>query len=494
MSNNGKIDSLNLGATATSLVYSNGCSAASSPLQALEETRAALLAWQEKMQAALDAERAQLHETQARLNATQTALGETQVQNQRVASTLAETQALLEQRAHHLETTQAEAHHAATERDTARAEIIALQVERDRLRDDYDRATQACQELGGHVSEQAERNKHLHREMLELYRDLRAEDLPTLILRIGMKLTGADHGLYVDQTGECTIAAIGMDELPEVVTSALYAFTREAAQSEAPVVRNDSDNLPDGANLVNLAALPVAAQGDLRGVLLVANKRTGDFTDDDTDLLLSIGNHAGVALENNRLHCQLAESYISTIAVLADAIEAKDPYTRGHCESVAAVALDVARLLGWEGIELDNIRYAALLHDVGKIGIPDGVLLKPGRLLPEEYQMIQRHSLIGSDLVRRVPALEAIAPIILHHHERVDGSGYPDGQSGEEITMASRIIGVVDAFDAMTTPRPYRDPVSPQEALEELRRCAGGQFDSAVVDTVAKVLAQRGQL
>ena len=464
------------------------------PLLFLEEARASMVSWQVQKQAQLETTRAQLHETEMRLIQAQAGLEALQVEKKSVQDELADSRALLEQRSHHLESVQSEAHRATTELDATRAQIVALQVERDRVCDDLEQATKDCETLSGHVSEQAERNKHLHREMLELYRDLRAEDLPTLILRIGMKLTGAEHGLYVDASGEVTIAAIGMDELPEVVTTALYAFTREAAHSETPVVRNDSDNLPDGANLVNLAALPVAAQGDLRGVLLVANKRQGDFTEDDTDLLLSIGSHAGVALENNRLHCELAESYLSTIAVLADAIEAKDPYTRGHCESVASVALDVARLLGWEGIELDQIRYAALLHDIGKIGIPDGVLLKPGRLLPEEYQMIQRHALIGSDLVRRVPSLEAIAPIILHHHERVDGSGYPDGQSGEEIGLASRIIGVVDAFDAMTTPRPYRDPVSPQEALDELRRCSGGQFDAAVVDTVAKVLAQRGQL
>jgi HD-GYP domain-containing protein (c-di-GMP phosphodiesterase class II) len=135
-----------------------------------------------------------------------------------------------------------------------------------------------------------------------------------------------------------------------------------------------------------------------------------------------------------------------------------------------------------------------LLHDIGKIGVPDGILLKPGRLLPEEYQVIQRHTAIGSDLVSRVPSLESIATTILHHHERIDGTGYPNGLSGENISLASRIIGVVDAFDAMTTPRPYREPVSPQEALEELRRCSGTQFDEGVVDLITVVLAERTEL
>ncbi|HEX8833007.1 MAG TPA: HD domain-containing phosphohydrolase [Abditibacteriaceae bacterium] len=345
-------------------------------------------------------------------------------------------------------------------------------------------------ERDARIESQLEQNRNVSAELIELYRDLRAEDLPTLILRIGMNLTQSESALYIDVEHQKTIAAIGLDDLPDSITQALYHYTQKAADDNEPVVCNDGDELPDGVNLVNLAALPVAVQGDIRGVMLVANKRGGEYTDEDTDLLLSIGNHAGIAMENNRLHCALADAYVSTIAVLADAIEAKDPYTRGHCESVANVAVNVAQRLGWNDEQIEHIRYAALLHDVGKIGIPDGILLKPGRLLPEEFQVIQRHASIGSDLVKRVPSLSHIAPIILHHHERVDGSGYPSGQSGDEISLASRIIGVVDAFDAMTTPRPYREPVSKLEAIEELKRCAGKQFDTYVVELVTSVLSE----
>ena len=180
--------------------------------------------------------------------------------------------------------------------------------------------------------------------------------------------------------------------------------------------------------------------------------------------------------------------------MLADAIEAKDPYTRGHCESVAVTAVKVGERMGFNKEELESLRYAALLHDVGKIGIPDGILLKPSRLLPEEFQVIQRHAEIGSDLVKRVASLLPIAPAIRHHHEHFDGAGYPDGLSGDGILMASRIVGVVDALDAMTTPRPYRNPVSFPDALAELRRCSGGQFDPAVVDAVEFVLSERSDV
>lgn len=338
------------------------------------------------------------------------------------------------------------------------------------------------------LAAEIEHNRKLHEELLELYRDLRAEDVPTLILRVGMRLTGAENSLFVNASGDETLASIGLDDLPDVVKQGLYDYTRKAAESEEPVVCNDSNSLPDGAGLVNLAAMPVAVQGNLRGVILMANKRSGPFTDQDTAVLLSIGKHAGVAMENNRLHSALNDAYASTIAVLSDAIEAKDPYTRGHCESVASIAVQVARRLGLQGDEIEQVRYAALLHDVGKIGIPDGILLKPSRLLPEEFQMIQRHATIGSDLVSRVTSLVSIAPTILHHHERFDGTGYPDGLSGEAILLASRIVGVVDAFDAMTTPRPYRDPVSTEEALAELSRCSGAQFDPRVVEIVTAII------
>jgi HD-GYP domain-containing protein (c-di-GMP phosphodiesterase class II) len=347
------------------------------------------------------------------------------------------------------------------------------------------------QELREQLDAQNQKSKNLHAELMEVYRDLRAEDLPTLILRVGMNLVGAQNGLFAGPQGDQTLAAIGLDDLPEPVAQALYRFTSQAAQTEEPVVCNDSNELPDGAALVNLAAMPVSVQGHLRGVILVANKREGIFDDDDTELLLAIGRHAGIALENQRLHCALGEAFVSTVAVLADAVEAKDPYTRGHCESVSELAARVAERMNWDKAELDQIRYAALLHDVGKLGVPDGILLKSTPLSPEEYKVIQTHVAIGRDLVSRVPILEPIVPFVYLHHERWDGGGYPEGRAGEEIPLGARIIGAVDALDAMITKRPYREPVSLQEASAEMQRCAGTQFDPGVVQHLVQVLEQR---
>lgn len=358
----------------------------------------------------------------------------------------------------------------------------------------HDTLQDHAQKLQAQLAAQNQKSKNLHTELMEVYRDLRAEDLPTLILRVGMNLVGAQNGLFAGPQGDKTLAAIGLDDLPEPVTQALYRFTREAAQTEKPVICNDSNELPDGSALVNLAALPVSMKNDLQGVILVANKRDGIFDDDDTELLLAIGRHAGIALENQRLHCALGEAFVTTVAVLADAVEAKDPYTRGHCESVSSLAARVAERMDWDKDALDQIRYAALLHDVGKLGVPDGILLKPTPLSPEEYKVVQTHVSIGRDLVSRVPILQPIMPFVYFHHERWDGGGYPEGLSGENIPLGARIIGVVDALDAMITQRPYREPISLQDASAELKRCAGTQFDPGVVQHLMQVLEQRAPL
>ena len=344
-------------------------------------------------------------------------------------------------------------------------------------------------DLKGEVEATEREKDDLFAQVLDLH-DLQIDDLPTLIIEMARQLTGAEVGLFTEADGDDVIASLGMDDLEPFIADALFEFTRRVKSDNAPIVENDSKKLPDGAGLVNLSALPVAAKGKESGVLLLANKRSGDFNENDTKLLLSIGQHAGIALENVRLHHELNEAYASTIAVLADAIEAKDAYTRGHCESVMRLAVEVGRRLQLKGEKLDEVRYSALLHDVGKIGVPDGILLKPGKLMDEEFMIIQRHPAIGRDLVARVPTLNRLTDAILHHHEKWDGSGYPEGLAGEGIPLAARIVGAVDAFDAMTTPRPYRDMVSHADAVIELKRCSGTQFDPQIVDLIDQILHQ----
>jgi HD-GYP domain-containing protein (c-di-GMP phosphodiesterase class II) len=169
------------------------------------------------------------------------------------------------------------------------------------------------------------------------------------------------------------------------------------------------------------------------------------------------------------------------LAALSQAIEARDPYTRGHSARVSALAVVVARRLGWRGSRLAALRLGGLLHDVGKLNLDDAVLSKPGPLDEREYGEIKRHPLAGARLIRRFDALRPALPYILFHHERWDGSGYPSGRAREQIPMGARIVAVVDAFDAMTSPRPYRPPLTLGKALAEVDRGAGTQFDPGVV-------------
>ncbi|MGI8846207.1 MAG: HD domain-containing phosphohydrolase, partial [Thermoleophilaceae bacterium] len=191
--------------------------------------------------------------------------------------------------------------------------------------------------------------------------------------------------------------------------------------------------------------------------------------------------HAGAVLDNGRLHGEMRDTYISIVRMLAEAIEAKDPSTRLHSEEVAGYVSAVADRLDIESERREELVVASLLHDVGKIGISERILLKPGPLTPEERDAIEMHPRIGFHLVQQVPALEGIGQAVLHHHERYDGEGYPSGLAGEEIPLEARVVCVADSFSAMTSTRPYRQPLATEEALTEIERCAGTHFDPRVV-------------
>jgi putative nucleotidyltransferase with HDIG domain len=178
----------------------------------------------------------------------------------------------------------------------------------------------------------------------------------------------------------------------------------------------------------------------------------------------------------------LKKAHLDSVKVLAEAIDAKDPYTRGHSDRVTRMSLKIALQYGFTEERLESLEYGALLHDIGKIGIKDEVLQKPGALSSEEYQYIQEHPLIGVKIVEGLDFFKDKIPMIRHHHEHFDGSGYPDGLVGETIPLEARIIAVPDAFDAMTSARPHREMMPLQDVLMELEKCKGTQFDPKVLE------------
>ncbi|HEY3051607.1 MAG TPA: HD-GYP domain-containing protein [Gaiellaceae bacterium] len=183
---------------------------------------------------------------------------------------------------------------------------------------------------------------------------------------------------------------------------------------------------------------------------------------------------------------------MGSLAALSAAIEARDPYARGHSSRVTVFAQAMARGLSLDKERLAVLRLGALLHDVGKLAVPSSVLLKRGPLTESELDLMRRHPAAGARMLRSLGAPGTILPLVLHHHERWDGAGYPTGRSGEEIPLEARVLCIADSFDAMTSNRPYRAPWNPDEALAELERCSGSQFDPKLVAAFAAAWAEAG--
>ena len=187
-------------------------------------------------------------------------------------------------------------------------------------------------------------------------------------------------------------------------------------------------------------------------------------------------------------YIDMQDVYLSTVSALATSIDAKDPYTKGHSDRVNRFTIQMARELRLPEEQIDMLQYMSIMHDIGKIGIRDNVLNKPGRLTAEEYEEIKKHSEVGYRIISEIKFLVKGAEIVRHHHERFDGTGYPLGLAGENIPLGARIVAVADAFDAMTTERPYKNAMPEKEAIEELQRCSGTQFDPTVVQAFIRCL------
>jgi HD-GYP domain-containing protein (c-di-GMP phosphodiesterase class II) len=234
-----------------------------------------------------------------------------------------------------------------------------------------------------------------------------------------------------------------------------------------------------------MATAPVSWEGSVRGALAVGTREpTRVLTVDDLELLGEVAWLSGAALAGQERRAELAGSVAAQVDALATALAVWDGQTREHSDKVVGLARMTGVRMGLDRVELLELELAALLHDVGKLRVPREILRKPDSLSESERRLMGNHPAWGAELVSGVPGLQAVALIVRHHHERIDGSGYPSGLSGVRIPVASRIMAVCDAYGAMTEERPYRGERSPHEALAELRDKAGNQFDPAVVDAL----------
>ena len=233
----------------------------------------------------------------------------------------------------------------------------------------------------------------------------------------------------------------------------------------------------------NLLAVPLRLNNEVIGVLEVVNKRGGEgFDDADKSDLTLLAELSAIAIDKARRHEALQELFLNSIRALTAALDARDPYTRGHSERVTQFALAIADELSLSEEEKKEIELAALLHDIGKVGIEDAVLKKPGRLTPEEYELMKTHPEKGYSILKFIKQLEPSLCGVRYHHEHYDGSGYPAGLSKEEIPLYARIIAVADVFDALTSDRPYRPRFTEQEAIRIMREEAGKQLDPIVFE------------
>ncbi len=263
------------------------------------------------------------------------------------------------------------------------------------------------------------------------------------------------------------------------------------AEHDEPVIINNVELDPrffkgadekSGFTTKNMICVPIKTKDKLVGVLQAINKKNGVFNTDDLDLLTGLSNQVAIAIENARLYDELRETFYATIHALAETIEKRDPYTGGHTKRVMNYSLAIGRIMGLSKKEMINLKLAAILHDIGKIGIRDNVLLKNDRLDYDEFKIIAMHTVYGAEILNHIRQIKDIVPGVKYHHEKYDGSGYPDGLQGNDIPVIARIIAVADTFDAMTTDRPYRKGLSFDEAFEELKKMAGTQFDPNVVN------------
>jgi putative nucleotidyltransferase with HDIG domain len=232
----------------------------------------------------------------------------------------------------------------------------------------------------------------------------------------------------------------------------------------------------------NILCVPLKMKDKILGVIEVINALGREcFSQDDVRFFEVIAGEIAVAIQNAKLFRDLEDLFFDTIKSLAQAIDARDPYTRGHSERVTRYSEIIAKEMNLSPKEREIIREAGLLHDIGKIGIRDGILLKPSHLTEEEFEQIKKHPDIGYNIVNSIRHLRHIVPGIRSHHERVDGGGYPDNLKGDEIPLYGRIICVADAFDAMTSDRPYRKGLSKEEAVKRIKNNVNSQFDPKVV-------------
>jgi len=286
-----------------------------------------------------------------------------------------------------------------------------------------------------------------------------------------------------DQDMVVVAGGCGLDDKQLALLASKYMVPRFDSENRGVVdnhFQHEEGQWPDG-QVRGLVSVPLVADGPPRGILIGIDKLNREFDSIDLKLLDSIGSQSAVFLANSRLYGDLQDLLMGVLHALSATIDAKDPYTCGHSRRVALISRRLAGEIGFDAKRVHRVYLAGLLHDIGKIGVPEAVLCKAGKLTDDEYTQMKSHPLLGAKILGGIRQLDDVIPGILCHHERLDGKGYPNGFTGDELSMDSMIVGLADSFDAMTSDRIYRKALPVDVVRKEIEDNAGVQFDRSLV-------------
>jgi response regulator RpfG family c-di-GMP phosphodiesterase len=311
-----------------------------------------------------------------------------------------------------------------------------------------------------------------------------------LIVRLCAEITGGDESYFhvLDETvGRPVLVSSFRKDGKEVQKATLHHVEEtlvERMSDEMPfLIRDTHDSTHSSPHIRSVIATPLKIREKVFGMItaIMVGEGSTFFSEKELYYLNFMGRRTAFVVENAALYDNIYENLFCTLYAFVEAIEARDPYTKQHSSRVAELAIVIGKEMGCSQEQLDLLSFSGHLHDIGKIGIRDSILLKPGRLTDEEFEVIKQHPIIGENIIGHLGLMSQEQKIIRHHHERWDGSGYPDGLKGEEIPFLSRILAVADVYDAMASDRAYRKRLADAEIVQTIRQNAGGQFDTTVV-------------
>jgi len=383
-----------------------------------------------------------------------------------------------------------------------RVEKAARELEKrtEELRKAYKQLKNREKELRETLSKLAKQNWEMQR-MIDMFSKLSvSEDVATslrVLLEVALDLCGIfDKGIVLMKEGTSWKCVAGRNLSDDLISKEFEdIYTPPSGEIMILNIDDKVDIRKIPTPLVKESKIVIGTgfwkMGKPLGAMFLASSEENDIPERVIEIMRSFGSLASSFIYLKTFRESEKRYQTEVIKVMLSVLEARDPYTKGHGERVAIMAREVAERLGWKGEDVERIYWAGILHDIGKIGIPEDILNKPGLLTEEEYRIVQRHPVISAEILERFEHLRELAHIVRYHHERWDGKGYPEGLSGEEIPIESRILAVADAFDAMTSDRPYRKALKLEKAIEEIRKNKGKQFDPDIVKVFIDVILRK---